>query len=263
MSALISGPPPQRGFGPGWTAWWQWRLWAAASESKEALVVAKELHCRRAILGVLFAAVGFHPCSFCVISIPAIRSIQFNSHGATLSEGGLSFSLTQTVIPKRRFVLVHGSGKIRQICYLLARLLAENGFAVLTYDKRGVLGIRAGIMKGQDNVSAKNLNLLADDASAAMEALEQDSRLKQIPAGFVGVSQAGWIVPLAAVKSPATKFIPEGTLWSGDPVAPSSGVLLHFQDLASGDPDFWKTRHTQQQVVDLYKIDDAISAGQY
>lgn len=128
----------------------------------------------------------------------------------------------------------------------LARMLAKDGFAVLTYDKRGV-GKSGGTYEGNNNVGAENLNLLADDAAAALKELQINAQLRDIPQGFVGASQAGWIIPLAAVQSPAAKFI---GLWSG-PVCTTS-EQLHFQNWAQQDTDFWKS-HSKQQVADYMR----------
>jgi len=195
-----------------------------------------------AALGLLLIAESLLPSAVNAASIGAVEAIEFQSEGVTLS-GSVVFPAVNP--PVAALILVHGSGKVGRMLPL-ARLLAENGFAVLTYDKRGV-GDSSGIYEGQNNASAKNLNLLADDASAAVDVLKRDPHLQRVPVGFVGVSQAGWIIPLAATKSKVVKLI---ALWSG-PVCTVS-EQLHFQDLASNDPDFWKT-HTKRQVADYMK----------
>jgi pimeloyl-ACP methyl ester carboxylesterase len=60
-------------------------------------------------------------------------------------------------------------------------------------------------------VSEKNITLLADDARAALSFLNEFPKTKELPLGLTGISQAGWIVPLAAAKSDALDFI---VLWS-------------------------------------------------
>jgi uncharacterized protein len=82
---------------------------------------------------------------------------------------------------------------------------------MLTYDKRGV-GQSGGKYEGEQSVSEKNIAQLADDAIAALNRLAKHPALKGVPLGLTGISQAGWIVPLAAQKSNAVKFI---VLWSG------------------------------------------------
>lgn len=175
---------------------------------------------------------------------PAARTneqeLEFQSCGATLS-GVLVFPAER---PKAAITLVHGSGKEQRMLWL-ARPLAKDGFAVLTYDKRGV-GMSGGTYEGgENNISAANLDLLASDTAAAMEALR--NRFPNVPAGFAGGSQAGWIVPIAATRSPGTRF---QVLWSG-PVCTTS-EQLHFQHWAETDVAFWKS-HTHEQVADYMK----------
>lgn len=127
----------------------------------------------------------------------------------------------------------------------LARPLAKDGFAVLTYDKRGVGKSGGAYVGGEDNISGANLDLLANDAEAAMEALRR--RFPDAPAGFAGGSQAGWIVPIAATRSSGTKF---QVLWSGP--ACTTSEQLHFQHLAQTNPTFWKSR-TREEVAAYMK----------
>ena len=181
------------------------------------------------------------------------RDIQFNSQSVTLS-GTL-------IIPRRRhivaaIVLVSGSGKSERMTGL-GRIFAQKGIATLTYDKRGAgksAGVYEGPEVGTENVSPANLDLLASDAAAAMHTLAGE--LRDIPAGFVGISQAGWVIPLAATKSPSAKFM---VLWSG-PVSTTHEQRI-FQNITLEAADFWK-RHTQSEVRELMsKADDNFPFG--
>jgi len=127
-------------------------------------------------------------------------------------------------------VIVHGSGE-RKRNTGLARYFASEGIATLVYDKRGVGESGGDYVGPEGNASEKNLNLLADDAVAAIEYISQHHQLSSIPKGMVGISQAGWIIPLSAVKSDAVEFI---GLWSG-PVCKVSeeGIYSEF----TGDSD--------------------------
>ena len=93
----------------------------------------------------------------------------------------------------------------------LAERFARDGIAALVYDKRGA-GKSGGDYEGNQNVSEKNISLLADDAVSALQRLAAHTALKGIPVGFAGISQAGWIAPLAAERSELAKFL---VLWSG------------------------------------------------
>lgn len=137
----------------------------------------------------------------------AAAEVEFESHGARLS-GSL-------VLPRERpvraaVVFIHGSGKqTRNLDW--ARRFADAGIAALVYDKRGT-GKSGGEYEGNQSVSGMNIELLADDAVAAIDALARQPALKDAPLGFTGISQAGWIAPLAARKTRLAKFL---VLWSG------------------------------------------------
>src|SRR5690606_15115557 len=107
------------------------------------------------------------------------------------------------------FVFIHGSGpQTRDVS--LAQRFASEGIAAFVYDKRGV-GRSGGEYERNQPVSEKNISLLADDAAAAMSALSTHPALKSIPLGFAGISQAGWIAPLAAQRTEHATFV---VLWS-------------------------------------------------
>jgi pimeloyl-ACP methyl ester carboxylesterase len=149
---------------------------------------------------VLFAA--------CRPICAADEAIEFVSHGVTLS-GTLVIPQNQPV--RAAVVFIHGSGKQTRNLGLAARF-ADSGIAALVYDKRGA-GKSGGEYEGQQSVSEQNISLLADDAVAALMALARHSSLKGIPLGLAGISQAGWIAPLAAQRSHgAVGFL---VLWSG------------------------------------------------
>ena len=169
------------------------------------------------------------------------HDVQFVSDGATLR--GTVF-LPQKSPLLAAVVWVDGAGKTERKP-ALANYLGQFGLAVLTYDKRGV-GKSGGVYAGQEagtvNVSRENLNLLADDAAAAMRLLQDEKPLRKTPLGFIGGSQAGWIVPLAALESPEARFM---VLWSGAVETTHEDVL--FERIALPDRDFW-SHHTHDEV---------------
>jgi len=136
-----------------------------------------------------------------------VEDVEFVSHGTTLSG---SVVLPRNGPIRAGVVFVHGSGKqTRQMAW--AERFARQGIAALVYDKRGA-GKSGGEYEWRQNVSEKNLSLLADDAVAALEALARHSSVKGVPFGLAGISQAGWIAPLAAERSRLATFL---VLWSG------------------------------------------------
>ena len=98
-------------------------------------------------------------------------------------------------------VLVHGSGaENREYILPFARFLIRRGMAVLGYDKRGVGG-----STGDWNTAS--FDDLAGDVVAAFEYLKTRSDIDPTQIGLLGISQAGWIMPLAAVRAKDVAFL--------------------------------------------------------
>jgi pimeloyl-ACP methyl ester carboxylesterase len=98
-------------------------------------------------------------------------------------------------------VLVHGSGaENREYMLPWARFVIRHGIAVLGYDKRGV-----GESTGDWN--AATYEDLLGDAVAAVEYLKTRRDIDPAHIGLLGISQAGWIMPLAAVRSKDVAFL--------------------------------------------------------
>jgi pimeloyl-ACP methyl ester carboxylesterase len=150
-------------------------------------------------------------------------------------------------------VLVHGSGQeIRMIEF--ATILANNGIAVLTYDKRGVGesgGVYAGPEVGTNNIDFPNLNLLSLDVSAAVNTLSAYLLNDKILIGLAGASQAGWIIPLAAEKNTKVKFM---TIFSGALI--TAKEQLRFQFYTNGDINFWDTHSEEDARKHLFNDPD-------
>ncbi len=136
-----------------------------------------------------------------------VVEVEFVSHDTALA-GSLVLPPRQTL--HAELVFVHGSGKQTRNLALATRF-ANAGIAALVYDKRGA-GKSGGVYEGAQSVSEMNVSLLTDDAVAGLKALASRPELKGIPIGIAGISQAGWIAPLAAERSGVAKFI---LLWSG------------------------------------------------
>jgi alpha-beta hydrolase superfamily lysophospholipase len=78
-------------------------------------------------------------------------------------------------------------------------LYAARGFVVLSYDKRGV-------GKSTGNWLAASFEDLADDAVAAAKFLQSRKDIDPKQIGFWGLSQGGWIAPLAASRFADSAF---------------------------------------------------------
>jgi pimeloyl-ACP methyl ester carboxylesterase len=98
-------------------------------------------------------------------------------------------------------ILVHGSGaEDREYVLPFARFLIRHGIAVLGYDERGVGG-----STGDWNTAS--FEDLAGDVVGAFEYLKTRSDIDATQIGLLGWSQAGWIMPLAAVRAKDLAFL--------------------------------------------------------
>lgn len=191
----------------------------------------------RQVLFLLCILIGFS--LKCKAQSPDVitEDIRFESEGVSLA--GTIYMPRQ---PHAAVVIVHGSDQTPRMSKF-ASFLANNGISVLTYDKRGVGesgGVYAGPEVGTNNIDPANLNLLAEDASAAIDILHR--RDKNILVGLVGFSQAGWIIPIAANKNPLVDFM---VIFCGS-VVPTL-EQLRFQFFTDGDTNFWDS-HTEAEV---------------
>jgi pimeloyl-ACP methyl ester carboxylesterase len=94
----------------------------------------------------------------------------------------------------RGAVIIHGSGdsdRDNVWAYTFAHALAEAGAAVLFPDKRGS-GASGGDWR------EVGFDALAQDAAAAFDLLARRTGLAPGSIGWVGLSQGGWVAPLAA-----------------------------------------------------------------
>jgi dienelactone hydrolase len=80
---------------------------------------------------------------------------------------------------------------------------AAQGFAVLTYDKRGVGASGGHYVRA---ATTDNLRNLAADAVAGVDWLRRRRDVSVSHIGLSGGSQAGWIIELAASRSHAVRF---------------------------------------------------------
>ncbi|WP_027672088.1 alpha/beta hydrolase family protein [Rheinheimera baltica] len=169
--------------------------------------------------------------------LTVVEDVVFESEGVQLAG-----SLYIPKHAKAAVVLVHGSDPVPRMTKL-AESLSKNDLLVLTYDKRGVGksgGIYIGPSLGTNNISVDNLTLLAKDASAAVNIISQYN--KELPIGLVGASQAGWIIPIAALNNPAIEFM---VLFSSPTI--TTLEQLRFQFYTNGREDFWDN-HTDEDA---------------
>jgi dienelactone hydrolase len=98
--------------------------------------------------------------------------------------------------------MVHGSGvQTRAELQTFVFFAALHGIAVLAYDKRGV-GQSGGAYPGE-LAAEQTIDVLAQDAQAAVRFLARQPEVDARRVGLLGDSQAGWIIALAAAREPA------------------------------------------------------------
>jgi dienelactone hydrolase len=121
------------------------------------------------------------------------EEVTFKNGDVTL--GGTVFVPT-TAGSHPAIVMVDGSGDaLRWVREGHADFFARRGMVTLIYDKRG-----CGVSTG--NWRQVNFEPLAQDALAGLHLLQARKDVDPKRCGFWGISQAGWIMPLAASMSP-------------------------------------------------------------
>lgn len=121
------------------------------------------------------------------------QETSFMSAGVTLA-GRLVLPKGEGPVPIA--VLVHGSERTSAIWNnRLQTMFPANGVGVFVYDKRGT-----GRSEGN---YTQDFHVLAADAAAAMAQAKAIAGARGSQFGYQGGSQAGWVIPLAALKSGA------------------------------------------------------------
>jgi pimeloyl-ACP methyl ester carboxylesterase len=136
-------------------------------------------------------------------------------------------------------VLVHGSGaENREYMLPWARFLVRRGVAILGFDKRGV-----GASTGDWNVAT--FPDLAGDVVAAVNYLKTRRDVDGTRIGLLGLSQAGWIMPLAAVETTGVAFL---ISISGAGVSPAETTLDQTRN------ELTMTGMSRQTVEDILAV---------
>jgi hypothetical protein len=116
----------------------------------------------------------------------------------------LSARLTESVDgPAPALVALHGAERGLADWYLYEHLhavLPQAGIAVLTFDRRGEGGSTGESSRGK-------FTQQAEDALAVIEHLEQVPGIAEGRVGLWGISQGGWVAPLAATLSSRVAFL--------------------------------------------------------
>lgn len=118
-------------------------------------------------------------------------------------------------------ILLHGSGPMnREYMLPFARFLVRHGMAILTYDKRGVAS-------SDGDWATASFEDLAGDVIAAFKYLQTRTDIDHGQIGLLGLSQAGWIMPLAAVREKRIAFL---ISISGPGIPPTETTIDHARN---------------------------------
>jgi len=137
---------------------------------------------------------------------PTAATVASGSSTGVFTNGDVRLSY-RLDLPERRgpvgaVVFGHGSGEqTKGSCRFLADRFLARGLATLCFDKRGV-GESTGtfVFVGAKD-SIRVFDDLASDMAAGVAFLRTRPEIDPKRIGLAGVSQAGWIIPLAAQKS--------------------------------------------------------------
>jgi len=121
-------------------------------------------------------------------------------------------------------VLFHGSGPQRRDLFT-ARWFAAQGVAALAYDKRGV-------GESEGDFKAVPFMELCDDGLAAIEYLKSRKEIDAKRIGVWGLSQGGWLGPLAASRSNEVAFV---IAVSGPGVSPGEQMIVYYANELRAD----------------------------
>jgi pimeloyl-ACP methyl ester carboxylesterase len=131
-----------------------------------------------------------------VLSDHAELEVHFRCVGAVLVG---TLDLPKGAGPFPAVVYVHSSGEAPRWRWDVpwVQQIVGAGIAFFSYDKRGVGESEGTCCPGDQS----HFNLLAADADGAVDALRTRAEIERDRIGFLGTSQAGWVIPLAVVRS--------------------------------------------------------------
>ena len=148
--------------------------------------------------------------------------------------GGALLGCTLTIPPgsgrRPGIVFAHGGGQAPRAYNSISQLYFNHlGIVTLSCDKRGI-GQSGGSYPG-DFPTAQVVDRYARDVEAQARFLAAQAEIDPSRIGVAGASQAGWIMPLAAVREPAIRFM----------------VGLVSPTLTQGETDLWANLNGQGQ----------------
>lgn len=184
-----------------------------------------------------------------------VRSRDVRRRDVVFEGNGIRFGATiyepRTAGVHPAVVFVAGSAPFKRGLYALwAEHLARLGVTSIVPDKRGVGGT-GGEFERNNNSSIGNLSLLAADAVAALDYATTVPGVDTARLGLFGVSQGGWIVPMAAVSTNRARFM---ILVTGPAVSVREEGT--WSDLRGDDE-----RAARLSQADAERVMDTVTAG--
>ncbi len=148
-------------------------------------------------------------------------------------------------------VVIHSAGQGNHDYYLynhLKETLARINIGVFTYDRRG-------FGESQGNFNSASLEDLAKDALSAIDVLKRRKDIDKEKIGLYGISQGGWIAPLAYTLKP--EEISYMILVSSCGVSPSEQMIYSatttLQMNGYSEQDIEKARYVRNITDDYYR----------
>lgn len=173
-------------------------------------------------------------------SYPNVHEEEVRFRNGDVTLGGTLF-LPAGSITHPAVVIFHGSGPQARDSFM-GHWFADQGIACLTYDKRGV-----GESTGDFQKVA--FPALVDDGLAAILFLRTRADIDAHRIGVWGLSQGGWLGPLAASRSKGVAFV---IAVSGPGVSPGEQMIFYYanqlRDRGLSEPQVAEASDLRRQV---------------
>lgn len=174
----------------------------------------------------------------------------------------LAGTITRPAVAGRHPGIVIAPGSLpapHRIYAVFAAGLSRLGFVVLSFDRRGVGKSGGGDkLDENNNGGAPYLIQLGRDLAAGARTLRSTSHVDPERVGFVGISQGGWVIPLAVREDTLAAF---ALIMSGPTTSTSEEEV--FSRLTDEQSDHFGRRPPPQPLDVINAIVDTASPGSF